>query len=147
MEEIKKITKTILNFFDVEPEIKIINNDEELKIDILTETNAGYLIGRDGFNLKDLEYILQAILRKHTNIEKKVSLDINNYRYEQKERLKDVAKDTAQQVLINKKPVRLRGFNAYERRIIHMELSTSPNLITESEGEGENRCLIVKIYP
>jgi len=37
--------------------------------------------------------------------------------------------------------------NAYERRIIHMELAINPNVTTESVGEEPNRCLVVKPYP
>lgn len=147
MEEIKQIVTKILNFFDAKNlEIEINDEKETLRI-ILKMDGAGFLIGKDGLNLKDLEYILQAVLKNKCGLEKKLFLDINNYRYGQEEKLKDSAKEAAQKVLTTKRPVRLHGFNAYERRIIHMELSTNPNLITESEGEGENRCLVVRPYP
>jgi spoIIIJ-associated protein len=34
--------------------------------------------------------------------------------------------------------------NAYDRRIIHTKLSEWRDVTTESEGEGENRALVIK---
>lgn len=147
MEEIKQLIEKTLSFFDLDQlEININEEEGSLRINLRLD-KAGFLIGKDGAHLKDLEYIFQALIRKQTSNEKRIYLDINNYRSSQEERLKEIAKDTARKVLLSKKPVRLSGFNSYERRIIHMELATNPNLATESEGEKEDRSLIVKIYP
>jgi len=60
---------------------------------------------------------------------------------------KKIAKDAARKVIVTKKPITLPPMNAYERRIIHMELAINPNVTTESVGEEPNRCLVVKPYP
>jgi len=76
-----------------------------------------------------------------------VILDINNYRHNREEFLKEVAKETAHRVILTKEPIKLPAMNAYERRIIHMELATHPDVATESEGEEPERYLVVKPYP
>lgn len=145
MEEIKKILEKILSFFEIKNFNLDISENEVLKINLRID-NAGFLIGPQGEYLKDLEHIIRLVLQKQ-NYPKRVILDINNYRSGREEYLKELAKETAHRVILTKKPVNLPAMNAYERRVIHVELATHPDVMTESIGEEPNRQLIVKPYP
>jgi predicted RNA-binding protein Jag len=46
--------------------------------------------------------------------------------------------------LVLKTPVRMDPMNARERRIIHSEIALYPDLISESEGYGQDRYVVVK---
>lgn len=143
----EQIIKNLLSFFNIDDvEVEINEVDENLtNINIRTE-NGKILIGPDGNILKDLELVIRLLAQKN-NINKKINLDINGYRKYREEQLKKLAKETAHKVMITKNPIKLPPMNAYERRIIHMELAINPNVTTESVGEEPNRYLIVKPYP
>lgn len=143
----EEIIKNLLSFFNIDDvEIEINELDENLtNINIKTESGK-ILIGPNGNILKDLELIIR-LLAQRSNINKKINLDINGYRKYREEQLKKLAKETAHKVMITKNPIKLPPMNAYERRIIHMELAINPNVTTESVGEEPNRYLIVKPYP
>jgi spoIIIJ-associated protein len=145
MEQIKQLIEQILSFFDTDFSVDLNEDEESLRIN-LKMNDAGFLIGSNGDNLKELEFLLRAILQRQ-NYGKKIFLDINNYRRIREDNLKDLAKEIAHKVILTKKPQSLPPMNAYERRIIHMELATNPDIATESEGEGINRHLTVKPYP
>lgn len=143
----EQIIKNLLSFFNIDDvEVEINEVDENLtNINIRTE-NGKILIGPDGNILKDLELVIRLLAQKN-NINKKINLDINGYRKYREEQLKKLAKETAHKVMITKNTIKLPPMNAYERRIIHMELAINPNVTTESVGEEPNRYLIVKPYP
>lgn len=143
----EQIIKNLLSFFNIDDaEIEINEADENLtNINIKTE-NGKILIGPNGNILKDLELLIRLLAQKN-NITKKIIVDINGYRKYREEQLKKLAKETAHKVIITKNPIKLPPMNAYERRIIHMELAINPNVTTESVGEEPNRYLIVKPYP
>jgi len=145
MEEIKKFLEKILSFFEIKNFNLDIAENEVLKINLRID-NAGFLIGPQGEHLKDLEHIIRVVLQKQ-NYPKRVILDINNYRSGREEYLRELAKETAHKVILTKKPVKLPAMNAYERRVIHVELATHPDVMTESIGEEPNRQLVVKPYP
>ena len=145
MEQIKQLIEQILSFFDVDFSVDLSENEETLRVNIKMD-DAGFLIGANGDNLRELEFLLRAILQRQ-NYGKRIFLDINNYRRIREDNLKDLAKEIAHKVILTKKPQILPPMNAYERRIIHMELATNPDIATESEGEGINRHLTVKPYP
>lgn len=147
MEEIiKEFLGKILSFLKVgDYRLNLSQEDEVIRITIWSES-AGFLIGTNGENLKELEYLLKVFLQQK-NFSKKIILDINNYRKNREEKLKELARNLAHQVSLTKKEIKLPPMNAYERRIIHLELATNPNVITESVGKEPHRYLIIKPYP
>jgi len=146
MEKIIEIIQNILNYLNIEDaKIETTEVDEVVMINIKTE-NGRVLIGTQGNILRDLEFLLRLLAQKN-NFNKKINLDVNNYRKNREEQLKKIAKEAAHKVMITKTAIKLPPMNAYERRIIHMELAINPNVTTESVGEEPNRCLIIKPYP
>ena len=71
-------------------------------------------------------------------------VDINNYRKEREQIIVELAKAAARKASTGKEEVRLPAMNAYERRLVHVELAVHPEVKTESEGEGRARCVIIK---
>lgn len=92
--------------------------------------------------VNDFENIARLLAKKYSL--EKIFVDVNNYRKEREQIIVDLAKAAARKVLINKQEVQLPAMNAYERRLIHVELSTRPDVKTESIGEGPERHIIVK---
>lgn len=91
----------------------------------------------------DLGHIARTVGRK-AGIEGMVYVDVNNYRKEREVLIVALAKAAARKVLVTKGDVRLPPMNAYERRLVHTELATRPDVKTESVGERKERCVIVK---
>jgi len=74
----------------------------------------------------------------------RVLLEINDYRERREDYLKHYALRAAEEVRMNKQSLELPPMKPFERRIIHMALKQDPDVITESEGEGEERRITIK---
>jgi spoIIIJ-associated protein len=61
------------------------------------------------------------------------------------EQLIEQAKDAAKEVKKWGEPVTLPKMNAHDRRIIHITLENDPEIMTESEGEGSLKKVIVSL--
>ena len=92
----------------------------------------------------DFEHVIKIIAKK-LGIEK-VNVDVNNYKKERERLISELAKAAARKVLAEKRDIELPAMNAYERRIVHMELATRPDVKTESVGEGPSRHIVVKSF-
>lgn len=90
----------------------------------------------------DMEHVFNLMARRK-NLENFV-VDVNNYRRERERLLIELAKAAARKTLLNKENVDLPAMNAYERRLIHLELASRPDVKTESVGEGKERHVVVK---
>jgi len=141
----KAYLENILQTLEVEcrMEARSLDNGNEIHYLVESDENA-LLIGRDGRTLRSLQFILRNYLNTFVEGNLVVSLDIGNYYENHKRQLEILATKTAKEVAKTKIPVKLDPMNAYDRRIIHTKLSEWRDVITESEGEGEERALVIK---
>ena len=73
-------------------------------------------------------------------------VDINNYLANREQLILELAKAAARKVNTAKQSVNLPPMNAYERRLVHLELAMRPDVQTESEGEGLSRHVVVRAF-
>lgn len=71
-------------------------------------------------------------------------IDLNYYRKERERIILELAKAAARKATISKSEVELPPMNAYERRLVHVEITTHPELKTESVGLGKERHVVIK---
>src|SRR5574344_934458 len=101
MEQIKQLIEKIISFFDANSSVDLSENEDTLRVNIRMD-DAGFLIGANGDNLRELEFLLRTILQRQ-NYGKRIFLDINNYRRLREDNLKDLAKEIAHKVTLTKK--------------------------------------------
>jgi spoIIIJ-associated protein len=118
------------------------NSDESIVLDVNGD-DLGILIGRRGQTLSSLQYITRLILTRKTGSAVPLVVDVNGYKKRRYESLRNLAQHVAEQVEVNGRSFALEPMPAYERRIIHLELSMHPNVTTESVGFGEARKVVV----
>ncbi len=92
--------------------------------------------------LPSLDHLLGLLFRKHKQAP--FVLDVNYYRRERERLIAELARASAKKAMITKTDVELPPMNGYERRLVHMEITTHPELKTESVGEGKDRRVVIK---
>jgi len=102
------------------------------------------LIGERGETLADIQRLLKMIVKKITPDRVYVDLDINNYKKRRMDNLKDLAKQTADKVVLINQEQSLFAMSPYERRVIHLELAKRLDIATESVGNDPNRRIVIK---
>ncbi|MBE6124916.1 MAG: KH domain-containing protein [Erysipelotrichaceae bacterium] len=120
----------------------IVNRSEnnEFKIIINADNNA-ILIGKNGQTLEAIKTIVNAAANATFRCHIHLSVDINGYKEERYEKLKQTVERIARTVVKTKVSARLGDLTSDERKIVHQHLSEMPHVKTESEGEGNNRRL------
>lgn len=119
---------------------KVVVDAEHRKISIFIEDdlvhqNVPSLIGA-------FDHLVNLILRKE-NFPAHV-VDLNFYRRERERLIVELARAAARKAVVSKTLVELPPMNAYERRLIHVEITTHPELKTESVGMGKDRRVVIK---
>lgn len=124
--------------------VEDVEGEEEQVLVSITVAQPGGLIGFRGRNMAALQLILSLMVKKELGEWVRVLLDINNYRGEQKGRLEGMARDLAQKVIETGKEVHMANMSSYERRICHMVLTEIEGISSDSEGEGEERHIVIR---
>ena len=149
-EETENIKEVIKEFFskagfEVGVEGSCITRDAEdvLEMDIKT-SEAQNLIGKQGLVLADIQLLLRKVIKKKTEKDFYLSLDIDGYKKNKESYLRGVAQSIADEVSRTKQEKELPYTSSFDRRIVHMELADRKDVLTESIGEGEERRIIIK---
>ncbi len=146
-EENLKIIKTeaqkLLEYLMVEAKIDVSEKEDVYEVQIETE-DTGILIGYHGETLTSLQLILSLILYKRLGSWLRVVINVGDWRQKREEILKQMALSAAERVAATGEAMVLPNLSSFERRIIHLLLVDHPNVTSSSEGEGEERKLIIK---
>lgn len=152
-ELLKAITKDVLERLGYEAEINVVCNekDPELKIVAINSTeNLSALIGKNGQNIKALEQVVRLLYFKKSSgpaIQTQgisFSIDLNDYRKLRAKQVVERAVEAANRVRNSKKAEALLPMSSFERRLIHVELASCPDIETESIGEEPQRRIVIK---
>ena len=78
---------------------------------------------------------------------KPLVVDAGGFRDKQVERLRGIAQKMGEKALQTKQIVELQPMTPHDRRIVHMAIAEIPGLSSRSEGEGEDRHILVVPAP
>lgn len=136
-------TSELLSSMGFETDVSLRELDNRLWVQIETP-EPQLLIGREGTNLITLKHVLKLIIRNKASEPLSFEVDVNNYRQQKISLLKEVARTLAERVISSGHPLSLKPMSAFERRIIHVELASHGEVVTESIGEEPERRLVIK---
>ena len=117
---------------------------ESFVVDIEAGDETGLLIGKKGETLTSLQTILGIMLKQSTGVWMRVIVNIGDYREKEEDYLKNLAATTAERAKDTGDPQSLYNLKSWQRRVVHMALSKEKDITTESQGEGEERYLVVR---
>ena len=92
--------------------------------------------------LPALDHLVNLMVRKDTR--ELLIVDLNHYRKERERLIVDLARAAAHRAMVTKEDMELPPMNAYERRLVHVEIQSHPELRTESVGTGKARRTFIR---
>lgn len=136
--------KDIIENLGVSATIEVARENSTYFVDIASD-DSSLLIGKHGVNLDSLQFALAVRLKTLTGQEDfEIFVDVNNWRRQKETKLKEMAKNIEDKVAETRKEEALFNLSPSERRVIHTYLGESEKVVTESQGEGADRHLIIK---
>lgn len=127
--------------------------DGTCRVQIESE-EAGILIGRRGETIGALQSIVEQIVYNRKQIvqdkgalglgEFHLVLDVGDWRERREDVLRSLALGAVAKVKETHEAQHIYDLSPSERRFVHILLSSEPGVVTESEGEGRDRHLVIK---
>lgn len=144
--ELKQTEKVVKEFFDnldlsVSP--TVTSTEDGMEVQLETD-ESGIIIGYHGETLDSLQLLLSLVIAKHIGRFVRVMIDVGDYRKNRTEYLVNLAEQMKQRVLRDNHEQTITQLKSWERRIIHMILKDDEEVITESEGTGRDRILVIR---
>ncbi|MDX2093595.1 MAG: R3H domain-containing nucleic acid-binding protein [Kofleriaceae bacterium] len=134
----------VLERMGISADIDIKDDKDRTTLEIQTK-DTELVIGRRGVVMDALQHLVNKVVYRDRRDEKTKPLvvDAGGFRDKQIERLRALGQRMAEKALQTKQIVELQPMTAHDRRIVHMAISEIEGLTTRSEGEGEDRHILI----
>ncbi len=148
--KIQEYLEKLIKHLGVDDEFEIVlqETNERLRVMIsVPSDDAALLIGNYGETLEAIE-LLTKLSFKEDYKDKRIMLDINDYRGATENKLKEEALDLARRVVETGETEELRGLNSYERYLVHSMLIEQDDLNeveSVSEDRDDERVLLIRL--
>lgn len=141
----KKALQNILGYIVSSHSITLKETADKIKLDVKISDDKGLLIGRKGEMIKALEYITGKIAGRfcEDGREKRVLIDIDDYKRRREESISRMVRDTVKKVRKIGKPITLDPMSAFERRITYITLKQESGITYETKGSGEEKRIVI----
>lgn len=143
-ETITRLTEELLTKLTVSGSVALEEKDGALHVKIETQEPA-VLIGYHGRSLESIQILLGQMVYETLGEWVRLVVTVGDYRERREEQLKDLAFSAAQKVISTGDPESFSDLTPAERRTIHLVLADHPDVVSESEGEGRDRKLVIKL--
>lgn len=142
---IRETTEKLLKLLEVDGKFDILENKDEDSFDIVLDTkDTGIVIGYHGDTLEGLQLILSLCVAKKLNKFVRVSVEVGDYKKNRTDFLKNLALETKERALSQNQEIVVPELKSWERRVVHLILQNDEEVVSESQGVGRDRVLIVK---
>lgn len=132
----------LLELLGIEGTFEIKDNEEGIDI-VLDTKDSGLVIGYHGDTLESLQLVISLCIAKRLDKFVRVSIEVGDYKKNRTEWLRNLALTTKERVVSEKKEIALPELKSWERRIVHLLLKDDKDVVSQSQGEGRDRTLVV----
>ena len=158
---VRDIAEKLLKLLDVDGDFEILEStrlpspegkanggqekaDEESVEIVLNTKDTGVVIGYHGDTLEGLQLVLSLCIARKLGRFVRISIDVGDYKKNRTEWLKTLALETKERVMSEGKEMAIPELKSWERRVVHLLLEKDEEVVSESQGEGRDRVLVVK---
>jgi spoIIIJ-associated protein len=120
------------------------SSPDEIRLEIVGR-DAGRVIGKKGQVLAALQYLVNKIVNRPGVAKRHVVLDAEGYRARRETSLASMARRLGEQAAQEGKIITFEPMSPRDRRVVHLALAKFPDVMTKSDGDGEQRR--VRIIP
>ena len=135
----------VLERMGISADIDIKDDTDKTVLEIQTK-DTELVIGRRGVVMDALQHLVNKVVyrdRPGGERSKPLVVEAGGFRDKQIERLRTLAQRMGEKALQTKQIVELQPMSPHDRRIVHMAIAEMTGLSSRSEGEGEDRHILV----
>ena len=135
-DKVHEIFSDIVKHFVDDSTIEVDTNERNILLKLKSESNLGFLIGKKGEMIKNIEFLLSRIASKQNSESIFVSIDINSFREKKDKELVERVGVLIDKVISINRPLSLNPMNSYERRICYLEIEKNSEVTYKTKEVG-----------
>mgnify|MGYP000894020040 CR=1 FL=1 len=139
----RELLQQMVDLMGIDGQVVIASADEEEVVLNVEGDDGGLLIGRHGATLDAVQLIVAIGANRKVPHGARVIVDAEGYRDRHRQMVEERALKLAEEAVASGNEVVVPDLKPYERRLMHLALKDNPTVETYSEGEGDDRVLVI----
>ncbi len=139
----REVTQKLLLPLVENAQVSVTLLSDRVSVRIEDPENSGLLIGREGQTLASIQYLVNRLVSKRMDASVRVQIDAGDYRENQDERLRQIARHLADKAMSTGRTQSTRPMSSYHRRVVHLTLQEDEFVFTRSKGEGSMKRVLI----
>lgn len=140
------VLSTLLNKMGVTADVYLrepYTGDDEGPVFEIEGDDSGLLIGTRGETLRALQFIVSFLVSRRMGERTNLMVDVEGYQQRRYDSVANLARRVAQRVAQRGRSIPLEPMPPNERRQVHMALADRDDVVTDSEGYGDRRKVVI----
>ena len=140
------VLSTLLNKMGVSADVYLrepYTGDDEGPVFEIEGDDSGLLIGTRGETLRALQFIVSFLVSRRMGERTNLMVDVEGYQQRRYDSVANLARRVAQRVAQRGRSIPLEPMPPNERRQVHMALADRSDVVTESDGYGDRRKVVI----
>lgn len=135
--------ETLLDIADLDGDLDMDIEGDRATVDIVGK-GLSSLVGSHGETLDALQELTRLAVQRETGIRSRLMLDIGGFRAARRAELQKVGSAAAEEVRRTGEAKSLSPMTPFERKVVHDAVAAVDGVVSESEGEGPGRFVVVR---
>ena len=127
-------------------DVRLEDEADHLRI-VLEGGDAEWFVRRKGEALDALQHVVNAVFRGEVDRGKRLVVDCLDFRKAKDRELRQMARFLMDKARTTGTPQEIGPLNSYSRRLVHLEVSSVPDMESESIGDGAVKVVIINRKP
>lgn len=141
--QVKEIVEKLFTLLEIDGGWGFEFTQDTIHIELDTK-DSGIVIGYHGDVLESLQLVTALCVAKKLGNFMRVSIDVDNYKQNRSEYLKSMVSQIREKVIREGREITVPNLKPWERREVHLMLSEDTEVMSQSQGEGRERILVIK---
>lgn len=141
--QVEEVVSKLFSLLEIDGTFSIEEDGEIINV-LMDTKDTGLVIGYHGEALESLQLILSLAIAKKLGSFRRVSIEVDGYKKNRVEYLEKLAQQMKEKALTENREQVLNDLRSWERRVVHMILQDDNEVVSESEGRGRERVLVIK---
>lgn len=141
----KHLLEELIEYFLSSSTIELNENEEQIRLNIISIDDKGIIIGKRGETLQAMEYVVGRISSLHSEEgrEKRVFIDVDGYKERRESTVVRVVKNAARKAKRYGKKVALESMPPSERKIAYQILKNIRGVKVDTKQNGSNKTIFI----
>ena len=127
-------------------DVRVEDEADHLRV-VLDGADGEWFVRRKGEALDALQHLVNAVFRGEGDRGKRLVVDCLDFRRAKDRELQQIARFLMDKARTTGMPQEIGPLNSYSRRLVHLEVSSVPDMESESIGDGAVKVVIINRKP